>query len=148
MRLEDAFDVAAPPAQVWAALTDIPTIVACMPGAELLETTGPNTWKSRLSVRLGPMAFVFDADLVVETMDAETGRAVMAATARETRGRGGATVRLESVVRPAVGGARVEVVTDVTISGPAGQFGRPVVQSVARRLTATFAERLEHRLQA
>ena len=37
MRLENTFEVPAPPDAAWALLTDVPRVVPCMPGAELTE---------------------------------------------------------------------------------------------------------------
>ena len=37
MRLDNAFDVPASPEETWRLLNDVPTVVPCMPGAELVE---------------------------------------------------------------------------------------------------------------
>ena len=56
MRLENTFDVPAPPESAWALLIDVPRVVPCMPGAELAETVDESHWKAKLEVRLGPIA--------------------------------------------------------------------------------------------
>ena len=38
MKLENSFDVDAPPEAAWALLMDVPRVIPCMPGAKLLET--------------------------------------------------------------------------------------------------------------
>jgi uncharacterized protein len=73
---------------------------------------------------------------------------VLTSKARERKGRGGATARVESTIEPEGDASRIVIVTDVTLSGTAAQFGRPVVQDVSRQLTARFAACLQTKLAA
>jgi carbon monoxide dehydrogenase subunit G len=146
IRLENAFAVESTPAQSWAALLNMPTVVSCMPGAELVETVDDDHWLVSLAVKLGPMSLVFDAQLERELADPVARRIVMVSKATERKGRGGASARVESIIEPDGGGSRVSITTDVNLSGSAAQFGRPVVQDVSRQLTAKFATCLQSRL--
>jgi carbon monoxide dehydrogenase subunit G len=146
MRLENVFTVAAPTERVWALLMDVPEVVPCMPGAELVETVGDDQWKARLSVKLGPMQLLFAADVVRELADAGAGRVVLATRAQETRGRGGAQARISSSLAPVGSGTEVKIVTDLTLAGAAAQFGGPVAAGVARQMTEQFADCLQTRL--
>ena len=148
MRLENAFTVAATPEHVWEFLMDVPRVVPCMPGAELVEAVGDDEWKSTLSVKLGPMQLVFAADVVREHADADARRVVLTTNAQETRGRGGARARITSSLAPVDEGTEVTVLTDLTLSGAAAQFGGPVVGGVARQLTERFADCLQRRLES
>lgn len=148
MRLEHDFSVAAPLERVWDLLLDVPLVVPCMPGAELLETVDGERWKAKLSVKLGPVQLVFAADVERELVDPGARRVVLVTRAREVRGRGGAQARIESSLAPEGGGTRVELVTDVALSGAAAQFGSAVVQDVSRQLVARFAACLEQRFEA
>jgi carbon monoxide dehydrogenase subunit G len=146
IRLENAFSVDAPPERAWSVLLDMPIVVSCMPGAELIETVGDDHWRTSLTVKLGPVGLVFDADLDRELADPVTRRMVLTSKARERKGRGGATARVESTIEPEGNASRVVIFTDVTLSGTAAQFGRPVVQDVSRQLTARFAACLQTKL--
>jgi carbon monoxide dehydrogenase subunit G len=147
VRIENAFTVDAPADQVWAVLTDVPTVVSCMPGAELTETIDASHWRTKLTVKVGPVTLQFASDLAREVADQAAGRIVMTSKARELRGKGGATATVETLVAAADCGTHVAIVTDVTVTGTAAQFGRPVMQQVSQKLVAAFAQELRAQLE-
>jgi carbon monoxide dehydrogenase subunit G len=140
MRLENSFEVPAGAEQSWNLLNDVPSVVPCLPGAELVEVVGENAWKAKLHVKLGPIALQFLADVVRERSDEATGLVVLSAKARESKGRGSAEATIESRLAAADGGTRVELVTELALRGAVAQYGRGVVGDVASRLTAQFAD--------
>lgn len=146
MRIENAFEVEASPEDAWALLMDVPRVIPCMPGAELRETLADDRWKATMAVRLGPIALTFDTEITRQSADEIARRAVLSVKGREARGRGSARATIESTISPQGGGARVDIATDLTLSGPLGQYGRGLVQSVAGQLTASFARCLRSRL--
>ena len=148
MQLENRFDVAAPPEEAWNLLNDVPAVLPCMPGAELLEVVGPDSWKARLQVRLGPISLQFLADLTRERTELQERQAVISVDAREAKGRGKASATLTSTVQDAPGGSRVSIVTDLALRGPLAQYGRPIVAPVAEQLTQQFAACISQKLAA
>jgi carbon monoxide dehydrogenase subunit G len=148
MRIENSFEVPAPPDTAWSLLMDVPRVIPCMPGAELTETVDESTWKAKVSVKLGPMAFAFATDVKREEADENAKRAKLAANAREMRGRGGGRATIESALAPANGGTRVHIVTDLALSGAVAQYGRGMVEDVASQLVGRFADCLREQLSA
>jgi len=148
LKIENSFEVDAPPEAAWALLMDVPRVIPCMPGATLAETVDDDHWKAKLAVKLGPISLNFDADVTREAADDSARRAVLATNARESRGRGSATATIESTLAETDGGTRVDIVTDLTLTGPVAQYGRGMVQSVAGQLTAQFATCLQKQLAA
>lgn len=146
MRLENGFEVSASVEQAWRLLNDVPSVVPCMPGAELLEVVDANAWKAKLHVKLGPIALQFLADVAREQVDEAGGRVVLAVKAREAKGRGSAEATIESTLAPSNGGTRVDLVTELTLRGAVAQYGRGVVGDVASRLTAQFADCIARKL--
>ena len=140
MRIENAFDVPASVEEAWRLLNDVPAIVPCMPGAELVEITGEKTWKARLRVKLGPIALQLLADVVREEMDEAGGRVVLTVKAREAKGRGSADATIESRLSARDAGTHVDIVTDLALHGSVAQYGRGVVAEVAGKLTSQFAQ--------
>ena len=59
MQFENSFDVPLPPAEAWKVLMDVPRIAPCFPGAELTETLGPDKFKGRAGVKIGPVNLFF-----------------------------------------------------------------------------------------
>jgi hypothetical protein len=70
------------------------------------------------------------------------------AKAREKRGRGGAQAAIESSLTEIPDGTRVDIVTDLTLSGAVAQYGRGIVQDVSGQLVARFADCLKAQLAA
>jgi carbon monoxide dehydrogenase subunit G len=73
VRIESSFEVPAAADEVWALLMDVPRVVPCMPGAELIETVDESTWKTKMSVKLGPMTLGFTADVKREEAEETAG---------------------------------------------------------------------------
>lgn len=140
MRLESSFDVPAPPDTAWALLNDVPRIVPCMPGAELTEIMSDDAWKATMHVKLGPISLQFGTDVTRQEVDTAARRVVLAAKARELKGRGGAQATIESSLQEAGEGTRVSIVTELTLQGAVAQYGRGVVGDVAAQLTRRFAD--------
>lgn len=148
MRLENSFDVPAPRKAAWDLLMDVPRVVPCMPGAELEETVSDSAWKAKLSVKLGPIALTFATDVAREAADEAVGQVILEARARELRGRGGAQARIQSSLTEIEGGTRIDIVTDLTLSGAVAQYGRGIVQDVSLQLVGRFADCLKAQLVA
>jgi len=127
---------------------DVPRVVPCMPGAELTETVDDSTWKAMLSVKLGPIALAFATDVHRDAVDEAAGSVSLSAKARETRGRGGAQATIVSTLSEVDSGTRIDVVTDLTLSGAVAQYGRGIVQDVSGQLVSRFAECLQAQLVA
>jgi hypothetical protein len=147
MQLENSFEVASSRDTAWNLLMDVPRVVPCMPGAQLTETVDDSNWKAKVSVKLGPIALQFAADVARAEVDAEDDRVVLTTTARELRGRGGARATIESrLTQLGPSRTRVDVVTDLSLSGSVAQYGRGIVQDVAGQMVGKFADCLQKQL--
>jgi carbon-monoxide dehydrogenase small subunit len=144
-RFEESFVIAQPPATVWTALADFPTVAACLPGAELTEHDARSV-KGRLHVKLGPMQAAFAGSAMIERDDAAlTGSAKGAGGDSASRSRTRAELSYRLV--PADGGTRVAVVVEYDLQGPLAQFSRSsLAQDLGRRLVGEFAANLNARL--
>jgi uncharacterized protein len=148
MKLENSFDVPATPEQAWSLLLDVPRVVPCMPGAELTEVVDDSNWKATMSVRLGPISLTFATDVERREVDEAARRVVLFARGRELRGRGQARATVESSLAGTNGGTKIDIVTDLHLSGPAAQYGRGLVADVSSQLVGRFADCLRAQLEA
>jgi carbon monoxide dehydrogenase subunit G len=147
MELSNRFEVEAPATTTWDLLMDVPRVVPCMPGAQLVEAVAEDRWKIEMKTKLGPMSMTFDADVARSAVDAENRVVTLDVRARERRGRGQAKATIASGLQPLDGErTEVDVQTTLALSGRIGQFGRGAVQDVAAEMTDRFTANLRQSL--
>jgi carbon monoxide dehydrogenase subunit G len=145
VRFDGSFDVTAPQERVRVVLLDVPTLAACVPGAENVRETGPNEHAGTVKLRLGPMSTAFE--LTGTLRDEPDGIHV------DVRGRERLTGTLVeaafSTVLSAEGqGTRVAWALDVTLRGRLGQMGQAVFQDVARGMTEQVVACIKRRIES
>lgn len=146
MRLENSFTVPADPDRVWTFMMDVQRVVPCMPGAEITEQVDENTWKGKVSIKVGPVGLSFAGTLSRDEVDESGRRVVLNAKGQETRGKGMASATVTSELESTAEGTTVVVVTDLQISGAAAQYGRGMIADVSERFTREFADCLAGRI--
>lgn len=147
MLIENDFEVPVGVDEVWAALLDLERIAPCLPGASIDENRGEGEFGGSMRIKLGPVTSVFKGTLRIEEADETAHRAVIDASARDTRGQGAAAATITSVLESAGSGTKVSVTTDMKLAGTAAQFGRGVVSDVSEKMLGQFAVRLSEELQ-
>ncbi len=147
MKFENEFDVQAPIDEVYAALLDVERVAPCLPGAQVLEKTGDNSYKVAVKVKLGPITMQYQGDVEIVERDDAAHRAVMGIRARETRGQGTADATAEMRLEEREGKTHGTIVSDVQLSGRAASMGRGVIQDVSGRLVDQFSSNLATMLE-
>jgi carbon monoxide dehydrogenase subunit G len=148
VRLEHAFEVAAPVETVWGLLLDLERVAPCLPGGEVTEKIDDRTYKANVKVKLGPMQLTYRGDITITEADEAERRTVMQAKASEARGQGTARATITTRLAAHEGGTRAEVTTDLDLTGRVAQMGRGIVSDVSNRLMGQFAECLSERASA
>jgi carbon monoxide dehydrogenase subunit G len=148
MEFDNSFEVPLPPAEAWKVLLDIERIAPCMPGAELTEVLGDNSYKGKIGVRLGPVALTFAGLVKFDQIDDANRTARVSAQGTDAKGRGGANASSVFRLEPAGTGSKVLVHTNLTLSGAVAQYGRGVgiIQATATQLMNQFAKCLKEKL--
>ena len=142
MQLENSFTVPAGIDRAWASLQDVEALAPCLPGATL-ESYDGETATGKVKVKVGPVQMTYAGKAVFLERDEAAHRMVIEASGREARGSGTAAATATATLA-ALGPTqtRVDVVTDLTITGKAAQFGRGVLQDVAAKIVGQFADNL------
>jgi carbon monoxide dehydrogenase subunit G len=150
VKLDQAFDVAAPLDEVWQALIDVERVAPCLPGAAVTGRNDDGSYAGSFSVKIGPTTASYTGKLVMETVDDQAHTATMLANGTDKRGQGGAKATIVSTASSAGdGGTHVEVSTDYHITGRLARFGRGgMIEDISERLLREFAERLQASLVA
>ncbi len=139
MKLANAFTVPAAADDAFAVLLDVERVAPCLPGAALAGGDG-ETFDGAMTIKLGPVTTRFEGTVRIVEADRGTRRAVLRAEARDARGSGTAAATITTSLRPEGAGTRVDVETDLQVSGPVAQFGRGVMQDVSGKLMRQFAD--------
>jgi len=147
VNLQHEFDVPAAPQATLDLLLDAERVVSCLPGATLVAVAADGTWKTTMTVKLGPVAMDFANDVRIAEQDA--GHVLLVVSGRDTRGRGGADATVDATLTPEGAGTHVSMSTDVRFSGQAAQLGRPsLIKDISTRLVDEFARCIRARLDA
>ena len=142
MDLENSFVVPADIDTAWKTLLDVEAIAPCMPGATL-ETVDGDAFTGSVKVKLGPVNMTYGGKARFVEKDEAQHRAVIEGTGKETRGSGTASALVTcQLVAETADRTRVEVTTDLTVTGKPAQFGRGVMQDVAGRIIDQFSANL------
>ncbi len=147
MELDNSFDVAASPHDVYAFLLDVNRVAGCVPGAELSEVVDPSTFRGRVKVKVGPITVAYNGTARITARDDEAHRAELEAEGRETSGPGSARAHAVMTVAAEGAGSRVTIHTDYTVAGRVAQFGRGVMEDVSRRIVGQMAACIKQTLE-
>jgi uncharacterized protein len=142
MIIEDAFEVDAPVDRVWDVLKDIPRVAGCIPGAKITDVVDAKTYRANVALKVGPVNVGYNATIVVDNLDEAAHRAQFTINGDEVRGRGGVRAGIVSEVMPSQRGSRVTLRADAKISGVVATVGGRLIEGVAKKSIATFAENL------
>ncbi|SEF24824.1 hypothetical protein SAMN05421837_102885 [Amycolatopsis pretoriensis] len=147
MLIENSFEVAADPDEVYRFLQDAHNVAACFPGAELVEDLGEDSYRGKVKIKVGPVTAAYQGVAKVVERDPAARTAVLSADGKDTRGSGTAKARATMRVTPAGEGSNVVLATDLTISGKLAQFGRGIMADVSGRMVGELAARVRERIE-
>jgi uncharacterized protein len=145
MRVARDVTLAAPSEQVWAALWDVPRMVACVPGCvEAREVEPRRRYQARMSQKVGPIAL--SVPLEIRVTEEAPGRLALDARGRDGRVAAEVQMSIRLTVEPADTGSRLAVAAEGRVLGKLGTLGAAVIQRRAEELVDEFAARLRGEL--
>jgi aerobic carbon-monoxide dehydrogenase small subunit len=150
VEFRQSFVIAHPVDEVWAFFGRVEEVAACLPGASLDGREKDGVVNGKMRVKVGPISAEFSGVAQI-TRDEAAHRGAIVGSGRDTRSNSATRGIVAYSVKPDERGAgsRVDVDVGYTLTGMLAQFGRSgLVQDIAGRLTAAFAQNLEARLSA
>ncbi len=137
-KVDGFFEVPCPADEVWAFMTDLRRVAACLPGAQVDEMSGSEVTGS-VAVKFGPMSASFKGRAMLE-LDPSNRSAILRGTGQDalsqSRATGDVLYRVQSL-----GPTHTKVFVELTyvLQGPLAQFSRSgLVQEFVRRMIADF----------
>jgi carbon monoxide dehydrogenase subunit G len=147
MKINNQFTVSVPIQQAWDVMLDLKQIAPCLPGAAIQDEKGDGEYDGTMKVKIGPITANYKGTVKVEEADEANHRAVLQATGRDARGQGTASATIVSTLQEeGSDSTKVNVETDMKLTGRAAQFGRGIAQDVATKMLTQFAECLEREI--
>ena len=142
MDLNHEFEVPVTVDEAWKILTDVERIAPCLPGAELQEVEG-DTYRGVVKVKVGPIQAQFKGQASFVERDDTAHKAVLRGEGRDTGGKGNASALITAQLTGITSGStKVEVTTDLSITGKIAQFGRGAMADISDKILGQFVENL------
>ena len=142
MNIQDEFRVGVPVEEAWNTFLDVERIAPCMPGAQLQEVEG-DEYRGTVKVKVGPITAQYKGVAKIVEADESARRIVIKADGRDTRGQGNASATVTALLAPDGDGTKVNIDTDLNVTGKVAQFGRGVMADVSTKLLGQFVTCLE-----
>jgi len=145
MQMQGERIIAAPRADVWAALNDPEVLKACIPGCQEMNKTSPTSFEATVKQKVGPVSATFKG--AVELSDVVEGESYR--ISGEGKGgpagmaKGGAAVSLTDVPE----GTKLAYDVDAAVSGKLAQLGARVIDPFAKKLADQFFDRFKSELE-
>jgi carbon monoxide dehydrogenase subunit G len=138
VELDHRFSTGKPVEEAWKTILDLERLIPCVEGGSVIETTGPESVKAEIKLKMGAMSMKFTGTVTVIEQDDANHRAVLKVKSREAGGQGHANA--DVVFKLSDGGGTVHTAAQIT--GKAASMGEGVVQSVLEALINDFTEKL------
>jgi carbon monoxide dehydrogenase subunit G len=146
MRFQNEIEVAAPPDELFAFVSDVERVAPCLPGAAIDGRDG-DEYQGSMKVKVGPITGTYKGKMRFVERDEQARRAVMSARAAEVNGQGDAEATITTQIEEAgEGSSRISMDTDLQIRGRVAQFGRGAMEKISQRMFDEFARNLEREM--
>src|SRR6187455_1528899 len=142
MELSHDFTVPASVDDAWATFMDLERVGGCFPGATI-TSVDESGFAGTVKVKLGPIALQYAGSGQFIERDDTAHRAVIEAKGKDKRGNGTAGATVTLLLAPSGEGTRIEVTTDLSITGKPAPFARGVMPAVSDKLLQQFVGCIE-----
>jgi carbon monoxide dehydrogenase subunit G len=145
VELHHQFTVPASIEETWAAFNDMERVAPCFPGVTL-ESVTTDGCEGTVKVKLGPISQQYKGTATFVERSESDRRIGIKAGGKDKRGQGTADATITISLADDGGSTRVDVDTDLAITGKPAQFGRGMIQDVSDKYLEQFVATLSQRL--
>lgn len=142
MELSNTFTVNLPVEEAWRVLTDLERVAPCLPGASL-QGVEDDVYRGGVKIKVGPISAQYRGTARFAEKDDKAHRAVVRAEGKDAGGQGNAAATVTMSLAEQGSGTKVDIRTELDLSGRVAQFGRGVISDVTNKLIGQFVQRLE-----
>lgn len=148
IRIQETFSVAAPIGTVWDFMMTPENVVACMPGASLIEIVDSKRFIGAVKIKLGAVTAQYQGSITYQEVDRETHTIQLLAEGNE-RGGGGVSGTVETrLVELADGrGTEVRCTSVVDLTGRIAQVGRGMIEGVSAQIIKKYVANVRAMLE-
>ena len=116
-----------------------------MPGAELTAVIDDTHYKGNAKLRVGPVSLTFSGEAEITEVDEVNFSAKVHAKGNDTKGRGAADAYVVFALSEDGEQTRVDVSTELNLSGSVAQYGRAsgLIDAIASQIISDFTDNLE-----
>lgn len=145
MEIKNSFTVSSDKKASWNILLDIERIAPCMPGAELTAVIDDTHYKGNAKLRVGPVSLTFSGEAEIIEVDEVNFTAKVHAKGNDIKGRGAADAYVIFALFEDGEKTRVDVSTELNLSGSVAQYGRAsgLIDAIAGQIISDFTANLE-----
>lgn len=146
MELSDSREIAAPRAEVWAALLDAEVLKACVPGCQEMSGSPEDGFEATVVQKVGPVKATFKG--AVTLSDIVEGESLT--LSGEGKGgaagfaKGGAKVRLSDTD---AGGTLLEYDVEAKVGGKLAQLGSRIIDGFAKKMADQFFAKFQETVE-
>jgi len=131
--------------ETWTILNDLEFIAPCMPGAKLTEIEG-DEYRGLVKIKVGPITANYKGKASFVEQDVDNHVARLKAEGRDPR-QGNANAMVTATLEElATDQTKVEIHTDLGLSGKIASFGRGAIEDVSKKLLGQFTDNLRDKL--
>ena len=143
MEQQGEYLIPAPQSAVWAALNDPEVLARCIPGCQTMVREDDTHFSAKVKAKVGPVSATFDVGLELQDVAAPDSYRISGNVKGGPAGfgKGGATVRLETIRAAQTGGAsqtRLTYDIDASIGGKLAQVGSRLIDAATRKMADEF----------
>jgi len=146
MQIVDSFFVKASQEEVWQFIFDIPRMSKCIPGIEAVEIIDDKNYRGKLVVKVGPIKSEFGGTVTLTEVTAPN---FIAGSLEGDDKSSASSVKaaFSGTLTAVEGGTQAAFRVDANLRGRLAQFGGPIINATAKKLTAEFAKNMRAQLE-